>query len=103
MLTFVLLLVSMQCFIIVQRLHGLGRMGSLLIGLGVTGLCLSFAWSVYVHGIERGTAAWLISLMGAGLVAPFLAVQIERMQTACRPIWKRHFIPLGKRLQVLPK
>lgn len=100
MLTFVVLLISMQCLILAQRQAGGGQVRSVLMTLGFAGLGASFALSAYAHGLERGTAVWLASLMAAGLMAPFLAMRIARLQPALHWSRVRVFVPIGQRLQV---
>lgn len=99
MLTFLLLLISMQCFVLAQRQAGGVPGRGVLMTLGFAGLGAGFALSAFANGIERGAAVWVASLMAAGLMAPFLAIQIARLPAAMQWSRMRVFAPIGQRLQ----
>jgi hypothetical protein len=92
--TFLVLLISMQCFVLAQRQSCKGQARGWLVALGITGLGVGLLVSALANGIERGLAAWLASMMAAGLLAPLLGTQIPRLQTALRRL-----VPLRQRLQ----
>lgn len=96
---FLVLLISMQCFVLGQRHAGVGSLRAALTALGFAGLGVGFALSAHAHGVERGAAIWVASLMAAGLVAPFLAMQIARLPSPMQWRRKRAFAPVGQRLQ----
>lgn len=99
MLTFLALLISMQCFVLAQRQAGGGLGRGVLMTLGFAGLGAGFALSAYANGLERGAAVWLASLMAAGFMAPFLANQIARLPAAMQWSRMRVLVLIGRRLQ----
>lgn len=93
--TFLVLLISMQCFVLAQRQGGGGQVRRILMALGFAGLGAGFALSAHANGVERGAAVFVASLMAAGLLAPFLAPQIARLHRAM--LWRRRLVsgPVG--------
>lgn len=78
MLTLLVLLASMQCFVFATRQGRARRAFPLLLASGMLGLGVSLVMSIGVLGVERGLAAWLFELIGAGLVAPALGLALAR-------------------------
>lgn len=97
--TFLVLLISMQCLMLAQRQARGGQARGMLMALGVAGLGAGFALSAHANGVERGAAAWLACLMAAGLLAPFLASHIPRLESAVQWSQVRVLLPLAQRLQ----
>lgn len=97
--TFLVLLLSMLCFACVQRQAQEGSRRGYLIAAGWLGLGASLVISATTSGVERGVAVWLASLMAAGIMAPFLATQVPRLQTVAQWSRVRVFGPLGQRVQ----
>lgn len=65
----------MQC--LHQRLARGPRLRAVFIAAGLAGMAVAAASSVLAHGVERGVAAWLVSLLAAGLLTPFLAAGLR--------------------------
>ncbi|NHZ90953.1 hypothetical protein F2P45_18290 [Massilia sp. CCM 8733] len=65
----------MQC--LHQRLAAGARWRLFAGGTGLAGVAVAAACSVLAHGVERGAAAWLVSLLAAGLLTPFLAAGLR--------------------------
>ena len=80
MLTFLVLALAMQCFI--QRQQRAGRVRMALAVGGWSGLCAAALVSIQADGLECGSAAWLFSLMAAGLTAPFIAQRLVMAKRA---------------------
>jgi len=79
--TFLVLLISMLCLAFSQRQEQQGRLRGILIGAGMLGLAVGLGISVQGHGAGRGVAGWLACLMAAGILTPFLATQVPRVQS----------------------
>jgi hypothetical protein len=87
MLTFLVLLISAHCCATAQRQGHEGSLARGFLAAGLIGMAAALGLSMVSNGIERGIAMWLICLMAAGLVAPFLGTQVPRVQAAAR--WSR--------------
>lgn len=85
--TFLVLLLSMLCFAFSQRQAQEGPLRGVLIAAGMFGLAVGLGISTQGNGFGRGLAGWLACLMAAGIITPFLATQVPRLQslaTWCR-------------------
>jgi len=81
MLTFLVLLISMLCLAFSQRQAHDEPLRGILIGAGMLGLAVGLGISTQGHGFGRGVAGWLACLMAAGILTPFLATQVPRLQS----------------------